>query len=419
MKDKYSFGRAMYIVEAAIEYLISILTATTFLATVTTELGMSDSMTGVVSSIISLGCVFQLFSIFFRGKRQKPFVITLSVINQLLFMLIYLIPLLPAAKGKKIGLFVVTILLAYLFYNIAHPKKINWLVSLVDDSSRGRFTANKEIVSLAVGMIFNFVMGATVDRYKDAGDIRGAFIICALTIFVLMTAHTIVMVLTPEKILPRELHKSIGSIFSTDKNIVRVAVLFVLWNMAQYISTPFYGTYQIKELGFSLKFVSIITIIYSIVRILFSRVMGIYADKTSFRSMIRVCFALAALGFFINIFTVPENGKVFYTLYYICYAIAMAGINSSLINLVFDYATVENRSDSLALCLSCGGIAGFLTTLCASCLVEHIQKSGNRFLGISGIYAQQVVSAIAFTLAVLCILYVSLAMKQDRKNNNK
>lgn len=122
MKDKYSFGRAMYIVEAAIEYLISILTATTFLATVTSELGMSDSMTGIVSSIISLGCVFQLFSVFFRGKRQKPFVITLSVINQLLFMLLYIIPLLPVQNGKRIGLFVVTILLAYLFTTL-HTRK--------------------------------------------------------------------------------------------------------------------------------------------------------------------------------------------------------------------------------------------------------------------------------------------------------
>lgn len=181
----------MYMIKAALEYLISILVATTFLATLTTELGISDILTGILSSIISLGCVFQLLSLFFRRSSEKRFVIILSILNQCLFMFLYVIPLFSLNKTTKTMLFVVAILLAYML---------------------------------------------SVQR---------------------------------------------------DKNIQQVALLFILWNMAQYVSTPFFGTYRIKELGFSLKFVSITTMLYSIVRILFSKVFGRYADKTSFTSMIQ------------------------------------------------------------------------------------------------------------------------------------
>ena len=55
--------RLMYIFEAALEHLIALLVAGSFLATLTKSLGMSDSLTGVLSSVISLGCLFQLMSL--------------------------------------------------------------------------------------------------------------------------------------------------------------------------------------------------------------------------------------------------------------------------------------------------------------------------------------------------------------------
>ena len=122
-------SRIMYIFEAAFEYLISILVAGSFLATLTKEIGLSDSVTGVISSIISLGCVFQLLSIFLRAKKVKVIVILMSLVNQILFMLLYVVPLFDISKTAKSVIFVVLIVSAYIIYNFVHPKKINWLMS--------------------------------------------------------------------------------------------------------------------------------------------------------------------------------------------------------------------------------------------------------------------------------------------------
>lgn len=411
-------SRICYIIEAALEYFISILVAGSYLATLTSELGISDGLTGVISSFISLGCLFQLLSVFLKRPRVKGVVIALSVMNQLLFLLLYLIPLAGGGKQVRIAVFMIAIFLAYLIYNSVHPLKINWLMSLVEDKKRGVFTSQKEIVSLLSGMIFSFATGTLIDHYKAAGEIETAFILCGVTIFVLTVLHTLTMLLSVE--IPVEsagdgkeegkknpFREMLGTL--QDKTVVKVTVLFVIWHIAASSATPFYGTYLIKELGFSLQFVSILTIIYSLVRASVSTFWGKYADRNSFASMVRLCLIIAGVGFLVNVFTVPANGAVFYTLYYALYAIAMGGINSALTNLVFDYVAPDTRSNALALSQAVSGVVGFVTTLIVSGLVTYIQNSGNTLFGLS-VYAQQVVSAIAFVFTMAAVVYVTLVI---------
>ncbi len=410
-------SRFLYILEAALEYFISILVAGSYLATLTSHLGMSDSLTGILSSFISLGCLFQLFSVFLKRKRVKTVVTVLSVVNQLLFILLYIIPLSGGEKQVKIVLFIVAIFLAYLIYNSIHPLKINWLMSLVDDRERGIFTSRKEIVSLLSGMVFSFGMGTLIDHFQLIGQVETAFILCGITVFVLMLLHTLTMVFSVE--IPtedaEERRNPIKEMFSAvkDKNVVKVTILFILWQMASSSAVPFYGTYLIKELGFSLQFVSILSIVYSLVRASVSTFWGKFADKNSFASMVSICLAIAGAGFLVNVFTVPANGMVFYTIHYALYAVAMGGINSALINLVFDMVTPQMRSNGLALSQSVSGVVGFVVTLIASGLVSMIQENGNRFLGLN-VYAQQVTSAIAFVFTMLAVLYVVFVIRKKK-----
>ena len=409
-------SRFLYILEAGFEYLISILVAGAYLAKLTESLGMSDQLTGIMSSIISLGHLFQLGSLLIRPKRVKGLVVTFSVLNQLLFMLLYIIPLGTGAKPFRSVLFVVAILLAYLLYNLVHPKKMNWFMSLIDDSERGRFTSVKEMVSLVMGVGFSFAMGGVVDYFEAKGELKTAFIICGATIAVLMILHTITMVGSVEK--PVKVESGKRKAFAAmlkDKTILKLAVLFALWYAAMYASTPFLGSYQNKELGFSMTFISLLSLIYSGVRIAFSFLWGSYADRKSFKTMLTACYAVSTLSFFVNIFTVPSNGKIFYTAYYAFHAIAMAGINSALTNLVYDYVEVSRRADAIAITQTVSGVVGFLTTLAAGVLVDHIQKSGNTFLGMS-VYAQQVTDAISFVMNIVVIIYLRTQIQNKGEN---
>jgi Na+/melibiose symporter-like transporter len=294
-------------------------------------------------------------------------------------------------------------------------------MSLVDDHHRGRFTANKEMVSLISGMIFSFVMGNVIDHFEAIGNLNGAFIICGITIFILMLSHTLVLIFSKEK--PVEVNektstKSLIKELLSDKNLFKVILIPTLWAIVSHVSIPFYGSYQIKELGFTMTFVSVLSIVYAIVRTLFSRPLGRFADKHSFASMLNICFIIMVVGFTISVFTTPSNGKIFYTAYYVLYAVAMAGINSSVINLIYDYVDKEKRMSALALSSTFSGFAGFFATLIVSPLVTYIQNNGNTFLGIS-VYAQQVVSLIAVILSLLLLLYLNTVVRKLQLNSKK
>lgn len=408
----------LYIVEAALEYFIAILVSGSFLATITTKLGFSDAQTGILSSIISLGYVFQLISIAIRPKRSKPMVLALSIANQFLFTLLYVIPLPSKSNMFLKTAFVIVILAAYLLYYIAHPKKTNWFMSLVDDKERGRFTANKEIVSLITGMGISFGMGAVVDYFKAKGNINTALIICAITMFVLTVLHTLTVVFTVEKEAPLE---SSGNFFRSvstlakDKNILKVSALFVIWSVANSITTSFVHTYKLKDIGLSLTVITIITAIGSVGRIFVSRFWGSYADKNSFAKMDMLCFGVAALAFTFVVFSNPANGLFTMTGYNLLHAIALGGINSSLINLIFDLVPPERRADSLAVTQVASGIAGFLTTLAVSPFIDFVQSRGNKLFGIS-VYAQQITAAVSVILSIVAIIYTGKALVKSKKS---
>lgn len=410
-------SRLMYIFEATLEYFIAILVAGSYLATLTKELGFSDSLTGILSAVISLGCLFQLLSLSFRRKRVKTLVLIFSMVNQLLFMLLYVIPLTNFEKQTKIVLFVILIFLAYFLYNFVHPKKINWFMSLVEDQHRGRFTANKEIVSLITGMVFTFCMGAVVDHFAEAGRMRDAFVVSAIVIFVLMVLHSLSMVFAAEKELLQGPKKNFGETLHElvqNKNVRKVTIVFVLYYISNYISTPFYGTYQIGELGLNLKFVSAIAMCGSISRILVSKFWGRYADRKTFAVMIEKCFVFMAFSQLCVIFAVPATGKIMFVAYQILHGIALGGINSALINLIFDYVPTEKRADSLAITQAFAGLTGFVTTLCISPLVSYIQSCGNTIFGLP-VYAQQLVSLMALAVTVFTVFFIRHVFIQNTK----
>lgn len=411
--------RRLYVVEALVEYLIAILVTGAYLATLTAELGMSDALTGILTAFVSLGQGFQLIALFITSKsRQKRQTTILQSINQLCFALIFFVPFLSDHVEAKIIVFVILFLTGHALNNVAFPGKTNLYMSQVDDKIRGRFTAIKEIVSLVVGMFFSFTISYFIDNLKANNNTRGAFLLCGIVIVVLAIIHALTVIFAHEKIDTEENKITIKEVFSKiskNKEVRKVIFLPVLWYIAHYAATPFNGSYMVGELGFSLTVVSVLTALATMGRVVASRPLGKMADKYSFPSMLNVCYIIAAVGFFIQIFTTPKTNWLF-PVGYILYYISMAGINSGEINLIYDFVSPEMRVSVLAIKNFLAGTAGFLTTLAVSPIVEYIQAHNNFLMNMT-IYAQQVTNSIAFVLTLVTILYLNIGL--NKKNNKE
>lgn len=407
-KNQLRTGRLMYIFQAALEYLISLAVTGSFLAKLTKEIGMSDSLVGILGGVAALGGVFQLLSMLVRRSRPKKFVLVLSVLNQLLFISLYLIPGLTLGREISTGLFAIMLVSAYLLFNIAAPAKTSWLMSMVEPRSRGIFTARKEMFSLLASMIFTFGMGALFDRMEAQGRLGDSFRLMAVVMTVCMLLAALTMMVAVERPMPAAKRRSIRSTLRLvlgDRSMRVVFGLHMLYSFFMNAAPVFYGTYQLIELDLSLTLISGFFILNGVVRMFASPFWGRYADRTSFINMSKKCFLVLGAAFLCAALATPANGLIMFSLYYILHGIALGGASSAMFNIVFDYAPPENQTDAWAVCQSLAGLSGFVTTLVFGVVLGVIQQNGSRILGMT-IYAQQLFSLISALGAFGAIAYV-------------
>ncbi|MBR5527663.1 MAG: MFS transporter [Clostridia bacterium] len=422
-EKQLSGNRFWYIIEAGVEYLISLLIVDSFLAQLLTGNGVSDSAAGIVTELAAFAFSAQLVSVFFRKTHGMKFFVTmLHLINQIMFVMLYFIPVFKIPSSAKAVLIVIMFLCGHLIANIVSPYKLSWLMSYVPDKKRGKFTANKEIISLIMGTIFSLTMGSVSDHYKAQGKDDVYFSICAVTILVLAVIHMASLLLIKEsdeeKKTPEQHIKFSEALIKTfsNKALTKIILIDVIWQFSSKLSLAYYGVYKIGDLGFTMKYIAVLSLVGSVSRIAFSRFFGKLADKYSWRRMLFICFGIATFSFFINIFTVPSNGKVMFALYSCVHAISMAGINSGLMNIIFDYVPHEDRAPALGIKSAIGGFVAFFSTFIGGYIIHTVQSAGNKVCGVT-VYGQQILSAITFVLCLGLLLYMKLVVGKLDKND--
>ncbi len=419
-------GQLLYIIEATVEYFISLMITGAYLAKITTTIGMSAGLTGILTAFVSLGYVFQIFALFLAGKRKVKRLITLlHTVNQACFAFIYLIPLVPVPKVFKHVFFVIFLLVGYIISNLIGAPKIDWYMSFVGEKERGSFTAKKEIVSLISGILFSYLVSFVIDHFETAGKLSTAFAISAVALFALATWHTLTLLRTPEKAnVDGEKEERISflralkSVFGSAR-VRKVLVISIVRDIIISAVVAFYGVYTTSSpdrfgLGFSMSFIAVLTMLYSLSRSLVSRPMGKFADKYSFKSLCVLGYSLLAVGFAVNIFTTPANGKVLYTVYYLLSAVSMAATNSCVINLLYEEVQPKDRMCAYAVQQSVSGLVGFAFALIAGIFVDSVVARPNGQL--CGMYAQQWLSLVGVLLSLGIVAFVMFAMK-NRKGN--
>ena len=416
-----------YTFECMFEYFISILVSGQFLTVLLKYIGVPDSLNGVIQSIISLAFLFQIFSVFVLHKisNTKRFAVLFHTTSQLFFVTLFLIPFFPIADNVKHILAVICPLVAYFGNYFVTSVIYRWGNSFVEPHHRGRFCARKEMISLMSGMVLTLAMGYAIDSFEASDNLRGGFILLALSILVFCISDFVCLMIIKNDKKPRDerakAHESLPlrDIMKNtlgNKSFRSTVVVATLWRAGVFFTYGFMGTYMDNshELNFSVGTVQLITLFALFVRFLVAIPIGKYADKTSYARAMRVGLCIASCAFLVNIFTTPSDFARYLVIpYLVLYNASLSCIDSNLLNLPYSYVDEKYFIHASAIKNSISGLGGFLASLLAGALLGYIQGNGNTLFGFH-VYGQQVLSVISFIIMMISVFYTKFVIEKQK-----
>lgn len=415
----YKRSRASYMAQCTVEYFVSLLVTDAFLAKLLTHLGISDALTGVISSFITLAFVFQLLSIpLVKSKMStKKMIMMFDTISIFFFMFLYVIPFLPVGKSMKTVLVVISVLIAYFAKYLILSLCFKWANAFVDPTKRARYSADKEIVSLIIGMIFTFVIGCIIDRFERLGNLEGAFLFIAIGVFVLNVCNFICLKMIKKE--DESEHAGDGASFKEllhhtagNKNFRSIIILTMLFDTSRYFLVGFIGTLKTNDLLMSMILVQAINIFANFTRVLISKPIARYSDKTSFAKGMKLGMLLQAVAFACIFFTTKETWWLIigYTVFFNC---ATAGTNQNSFNITYSYVDSKYITQAMAVKNSIGGLCGFGAAFVAGKILAAVQANNNTVLGFN-VLGQQILAGIGLVIILSAILYTHFVIEKQK-----
>ncbi len=412
-------SRGGYVWFCMFEYFISILVTDAFLAKLLKSTGMSDSLAGIISSFVSFAFLFQLLSIFIlkRKVNAKVLCMTFETISQLCFTFLYIVPFLPVSNNTKSLLVVAAIMVAYAFKYVESSIFFNWTNRYVDPMHRGSFSAVKEIISLAGGIVFSFVMGFITDKFYENGNEVGAFVFIAISIFVLaaINFYCLFKIKNCSINSTRSAKVSMGVVLKKtlfNKKFAPVIIATSLFSFGTYITTGFLGVYKTEDLLISLSVVSIITGIASVGRMLLSKPFGKYSDKKTYAKGLELGYLIIAVSFVALVFTAPDTWWLI-IVFTVLYSVGCAGVVQNTNNIAYSYVEAEFISQAMAFRSAISGIVGFLGALLGAKILETVQANGNMIFGIH-VYGQQVMGVLSLVCVAVSIAIIHFVIAKNK-----
>ena len=409
-----------YILECTFEYFIALTVSDAFLAALLTELGLGDAVIGVISSLISFAFLFQLFSVLVVRyiRNVKAVTIPIHCISQMFFLALYLLPFFGIPQALRAAVVAGCLMIAYFGNYLVTSLIFHWGNSYVDPKGRASFAATKEIISLLSGIVFSLALGYVFDRFIEAGNTEGGFLMIAAVMLIVNIGDFICLLLmknpkteqTPTE--TREPFWQAVRVLFSNKSFLYTVVLHSIWSISVYMTVGFMGTYKTKELLLSVGTVQIINIAACLLRAVFSKPIARYADRRSYAKGIGLGMAIAAVGYLINIFTTPSLWWLV-ILYTVLYHIACAGTNQNLLNLTYSYVEDRYFVQASAIKYSVSGLCGFAASMLGSRILDVIQKNGNTLFGMT-VYGQQVLSLISLITVLFGIVFVTAVMAKRK-----
>ncbi len=443
-KEDLKSSRKYYTVADSAAQTIAQLAGGTFLATLMTFSNIPDAYIGIISSLVSLAALSQLFLIhYMKSLKKYKLLVCFTSLVRILFTIIYFIPLLPMNGSLKGILIVLFYFIGQTFVQIGTPPSQDWIASLVPSRLRGKYFAIKDSVAVFVVSSTMLVAGVILDYYK-VRNIHTGFIMIGLMVLVLVIINFISLSKMKEPKLSyvneegKEMHgslakrakvkekeerekqlslgKEIKSAFANRK-FRKVFLLQSIYITGFYIAIPFNASYQINDLKLPYTFIMLVGFILNLYRIYITPKFGRLADRYGMAKMLRLSLFALGINLLVLALTVPSNAYVFHIIGSFLASTAWAFVGIGLFGIQLDYFASDKRMTWITIVSSLSGFLGFLISILGGSLLDYLQKYPLSLFHYR-LYAQQVLNMIGFVIMLMAVLYIKFFIETEKVDKN-
>lgn len=443
-KSDFKKSRICFTVgDSAVQTIIQ-LSGGTFLATLMSFCGISDANIGIITSLVSLAAISQIFLInYFKKLKKYKFLVCFTALQRLLFTVIYFIPLLSISSTKKALLIVLLYFAGQIFVQIGTPASQDWIASLVPSRLRGKYFTIKDSIAVFVVSSTMLIGGIILDFFKKRNPEDG-FIIIGSLIFILVMINFIAFSKMKEPKISymntegKEMHGRLAkkakeyektsphekkSIFNeireafSDRKFRKAFILQTMYTLSFYICLPFNASYQINELSLPYTFIMLVIFIANLYRIYISPKLGRLADKYGMAKLLRYTLFALGLNMLSNALTVPGNAYPLFILSNVIASTAWAFVGIGLFGVQLDFFRNDKRMIWLTIVSSVSGVFGFVVSILGGKLLDILQKS-NLHINGTPIYAQQVLNLLGFLIMLFTVWYIRFYIETEKIDKN-
>ena len=378
------------------------ITGGNFLVGLYSILKVGDVLLGLLTTIIQLCCVSQIFSplLLERFKRKK----TVLLVTRIFFYGLYifmlgLIPYLPLGENQRISFLVATLVMAYVINSLASPGYSVLHIRSIPEGSRADFFSILSLLNNICIYVFVLLCGYIVDYFRNRGNFLAG--ITAVRIIALAFAafeiYSHCHIHEFDEPANEGKHR-IQNPFMPLKNkqFTICVVLTGFYSFFANIPGLYYSSYLVNDVVAPYSFLGSVYFLSVPCMIVFVPFWNSVIKKKSWFGTIWIALILLFFHYFSLLFVNGENYKVLYTITMIYYFSIVPGVNIVISNLPFYRLPEGDRTVYLAFWAGYNSFMAMLGLLSGSLFIATTGSFSIDFLGWH-IYNKQLIMLLAGT----------------------
>ncbi len=355
-----------------------------FLVGFAMDLGASNIVLGLMSSVPQLFVVFQLLAAWLveQGYSRRKLTIIFALVAPLCWLMIAAIPFLGQASDRTLRLTILigTITAASLAGQFAGNARSSWIGELIPASRRGRFFGYCGMFGGLVGALFAIGEGRLLDVVRGHGLLAFAGLFFFGTLFGLASA--LLNIPQPDCPLPRPgVRPSFGSLIRLtcrNRPLGRLAAVHATVALSG-IAGPFASAYCLRDVGLTFFQLGLLNSISTGAALIASPVWGRIVDRFGSRPIIILSLSLMAPCGAIWLGIPPHSPqRALWLLPWTNFVagFAGAGFGVALSTMMYKATQPEGRSVQFALYGIVVALIGAPMPLVGGWLVSYLQRLG-------------------------------------------